>query len=87
MHDSIRSNLAEEVRAFTVLSTISMLWEGWECDSESWIIQVQATDARHLVMTSHGRVYIASEKELQDQIETNLAIVEEQQAALALLNA
>lgn len=51
------------------------------------MVRVESTGETKFAMTSHGRAYIASEKELREQIETNLSVVEEQQAALALLNA
>lgn len=84
MRERNKQQIKDKVGGFTVVRSFTMLYAGWECDSDAWIIKT-GDGSLQLVLTNHGSAYIADESELREQIETNLDIVEEQQRALTLL--
>ena len=44
-----------------------VLWSGWEMDNKGWI--AEKNGKRVIVLTSHGREYIASEAELAKRLQ------------------
>jgi hypothetical protein len=85
MREHTKQEIQDLIGNFTVVEEVTMLYAGWECDSDGWLVR---TDGQlKLILTDHGRPYVADGRELRDQISTNLRIVEHQRKVLAKLEA
>lgn len=52
----------------TLVKELTVLWAGWDCDSE-WYLTENANGDKILVATNHGFPYIGSPEELKERIE------------------
>ena len=68
----------KEIFKFTVL------WAGWECDSDAWIME-RPDGTRYLRMTNHDEEYEAKLEELHARISEYEAVIAQSRKALAML--
>lgn len=66
-----------------VLQTLSILYQGWECDEWAWIVSVD--DEKKLIMTNHGSPYVGDPLELDQKMSEYLEALAETQKALLTL--
>ena len=67
-----------------IIYSFPVLWEGWECDPEAWIIE-RLDGTRYLKMTNHGGGYIAEASELHERIKEYASVIEKTEKAIRLL--
>lgn len=82
IRDALKRN--GDTQSFTLVQKVTMLYAGWECDSDAWLVEL-ADGTRRFILTDHGRAYVGSAKDLKGQIKANEAIVAAQREALASL--
>lgn len=51
---------------YQVLKKIEVLWSGWECDGDAWL--VQSTSGPKIVMSDHGEKHFDNGDELRARI-------------------
>jgi hypothetical protein len=67
-----------------VLLEFTVLWKGWECDSEAWVME-RPDGTRYLRMTSHGGQHEAKLSALHERIAEYESVLAQTHEALALL--
>lgn len=45
----------------------SVLFEGWEMDNDSWVVELEDGE-RAIVTTSHGDTYVAERREFEEKL-------------------
>lgn len=68
-----------------VLHTFPVLFKGWECDGDAAIVRMKDDGSVRLLMTNHGRSYLASPTELMDKIKEYQMAIQDTNKALSLL--
>lgn len=64
-----------------ILKEFRVLYAGWECDSEAWVLQLK--DGRKIIaMTDHGSVHEADEISVQGRVDAYRTAIEETVAAI-----
>jgi hypothetical protein len=66
------------------LLTFPVLWAGWECDDEGWVVELK-DGSRALVMSSHCHESIVEPGRLQEKIAEYEEAAHASKKALALL--
>lgn len=67
-----------------IIFTFPVLYEGWECDSEAWVME-KSDGTRYLKMTSHGGEYIGDLSELEERCAEYTRVLNETQKAMNML--
>lgn len=68
---------------YPVIFQFDVLWSGWECDSDAWVVETDGGLA--LVMTNHGSKYFADTSELKERISSYENTIENTNKALGML--
>lgn len=66
------------------LLVFTVLHEGWEMDNEGRVLEHEGE--RFIVLTSHGREYKATTREVEEKAAQYRNVLAQTEAALALLN-
>jgi hypothetical protein len=61
-----------------------VMWSGWECDDEGWVVEM-ADGSRALLLTDHTAEYIAKPKKLREKIREYKKAIAASEKALAML--
>lgn len=67
-----------------VIYRFKRLWSGWELDTTGEIIE-RENGTRAIILTNHGRPYLASEEELRDDLVKYRTALADTQTALDIL--
>jgi len=69
---------------FKVLKTIEVLWSGWDCDGEAWL--VNDNEKNKLVVSSHGQKYFSDKNFLENRIIDYETAIKESLELIQMLN-
>jgi hypothetical protein len=65
------------------LHKFDVLFHGWECDPDGWIVEVD--NERLVILTDHGSSYIATTKELKERLKYYRTVIEATEKAIAIV--
>ena len=71
---------------YHILKKFPIMYSGWECDADGWIAENCNNGERVIIMTNHGRKYIADVSELHAHIAEYREAINDTNAALAMLS-
>jgi len=75
--------MIEDNASIQVLKTIPVLWAGWECDEEAWVVDIN--NKPYLVHSSHGSFYFTAKELLVEKLKEYQQTILDTNAALAIL--
>lgn len=73
-----------KLNELTFSSTITVLWDAWDCDSV-WYLCKNKDNKYVLVATNHGGHYIANVSALEERLSVYQDVVKETQYAIQML--
>jgi hypothetical protein len=68
-----------------VLYEFKILYCGWECDEDGWVVKNKTTKKCSIIRTNHGTPYIADTHELENKIEEYQRCINSTQLALSFV--
>lgn len=54
---------------YKLLNKFDVYYTGWECDSEGFVVEDVKTKKQLIMLSNHGSLYIASQKELNSMLD------------------
>lgn len=81
LEDALKITVEE--KEYVAIDMCDVLWSGWECDANAWIVEDQGK--RKLVASNHGSLYFEEANFLENKIKEYEAAIEKSKAMLELL--
>ena len=68
-----------------VIYQFPVMYSGWECDYNGWVVEEIASKERKIVLSNHNTLYFADIKEIEECIDEYQDVINKTKKALELL--